>query len=451
MSKKVLKILAVFIGVVIILGIIFFTTDYIRINNGKDPIFSLKVGVYRDGGTVEYLGLGYKVIDYNTLDGYDEIKIGTWFIRYEVPKLDDNTIKNPLISQLGYVNLEEIPQNYTIDNAIADGFVVITHNRIYHKDKLDNFIENVNNNQEDSIVIVQPTIEGDIIIKQVIYNKTNYILQVDNTRDRFSAIEDRVIKIDNDIPNQFYKVNLMQDGDTMQFMFSLTAEIHYIDESSKIYEDILICSYPKNIDEEGPSFFGKVIESKSTYIMVEPNEGEEERKSSDKFYISLGENNDALYEVGTNVKITYTGFIRESYPAQIDAINIEIKSVDNFELIFSKENKETSQINKVIEKSEIEGYRYSIYSYGGNVSIKIKNETISLREALLNNKITIDEIIQKANADLTKGSIQGDTYQDGGSMIYKYGTYTIIKCHTLGGNRDVYIGIPEMNINDVIK
>ena len=35
-----------------------------------------------DGGTVEYLGLGYKVIDFHTVAGFDDIKIGTWFMNY---------------------------------------------------------------------------------------------------------------------------------------------------------------------------------------------------------------------------------------------------------------------------------------------------------------------------------------------------------------------------------
>ena len=36
-----------------------------------------------DGGTIEYFGLGYKVIDFHTLAGYDDIKIGTWFMDYD--------------------------------------------------------------------------------------------------------------------------------------------------------------------------------------------------------------------------------------------------------------------------------------------------------------------------------------------------------------------------------
>ena len=50
--------------------------------------------------------------------------------------------------------------------------------------------------------------------------------------------------------------------------------------------------------------------------------------------VGLGENNDALYTIGTNVKITYDGTILESYPAQVKATKIEIKSAENFEILF---------------------------------------------------------------------------------------------------------------------
>ena len=73
------------------------------------------------------------------------------------------------------------------------------------------------------------------------------------------------------------------------------------------------------------SFYGKILEVSSSYIIVEPNEKEEERKSSDKFHIEL-KNNNTIYKVGTNVKITYVGGIRESYPAQIDTTKIEVVS-----------------------------------------------------------------------------------------------------------------------------
>ena len=40
-------------------------------------------------------------------------------------------------------------------------------------------------------------------------------------------------------------------------------------------------------------------------------------------------------------------------------------------------------------------------------------------------------------------------YKDGGSMIYWYDDYTIIKMHTISGNRDVYIGSKDMTMNKI--
>lgn len=191
------------------------------------------------------------------------------------------------------------------------------------------------------------------------------------------------------------------------------------------------------------SFYGKIVESHETYIIVEPNEDEEERKSSDKFLINLEKNNDAIYMVGSNVKITYVGGINESYPAQIGTTKIELKSVDNFTLIFNKEPGKA--MHNIIDKKNNTQYDYNIYSYQGTVEIIINNKTYTLEEALKNNKITMEEIIAKANKDFPNAA----SYDDGGSIEYHYENYTIIKFHTLGGNRNVYIGNKDLNINDL--
>lgn len=196
------------------------------------------------------------------------------------------------------------------------------------------------------------------------------------------------------------------------------------------------------------SFLGKVIESDTTYIVVEPNEDEEERKSADKISIGLGKDNDAIFMVGTNVKITYDGIITESYPAQVNATKIELKSTDIFEIIF-KDRQPIDSYNKIyaiLDKSETEKYNYTIYAYEGSVNIKIDGNEYSLKDALLGNKITMEEIIKKANEDFPDAV----SYDDGGSMEYHYANYTIIKCHTLNGNRDVYIGSKDMSLNDVL-
>ena len=82
--KKWLKVIGIVLGIIVILGIIFFVIDYNRVKKQEKPIFCIQnpAGVINDGGTIEYFGLGYKVIDFHTLAGFDDIKIGTWFMNY---------------------------------------------------------------------------------------------------------------------------------------------------------------------------------------------------------------------------------------------------------------------------------------------------------------------------------------------------------------------------------
>ena len=84
LMKKILKVVVGILGIIVVLGIVFFTVDYNRVKNQEKPIFCIKdpAGVILDGGTIEYLGLGYKVIDFHTIAGFDDIKIGTWFMDY---------------------------------------------------------------------------------------------------------------------------------------------------------------------------------------------------------------------------------------------------------------------------------------------------------------------------------------------------------------------------------
>ena len=69
-----------------------------------------------------------------------------------------------------------------------------------------------------------------------------------------------------------------------------------------------------------------------------------------------------------------------------------------------------------------------------------------MQEALEQGKITLNAIVAKANQDVRNGVLQELVYKDGGSQMYQYPEYTIIKYHTLDGNRDVYIGATDMGI-----
>ena len=87
--KEVIKVTLISLLVIIlisflvltILGVILYTIDKDRIENGQNPMYCIvSDSIYMDGGTREYYGLGYKVIKFHKINGYDETKIGSWFM-----------------------------------------------------------------------------------------------------------------------------------------------------------------------------------------------------------------------------------------------------------------------------------------------------------------------------------------------------------------------------------
>ena len=226
----------------------------------------------------------------------------------------------------------------------------------------------------------------------------------------------------------------------------------------------IIATFPRDAQEQSVySFIAKVVESNEKTIIVEPLEDELIRKSADKISIGIG-NTDALYAVGSYVYVEYDGDVMESYPAQVRASKIQAlnsqfyNKADTFNIIFNED--------KTKGKQEIyKASNYKVYLYNGDAKIVINNTDYSLKEALEQNKIAMEDIIAKANEEVRKNeefyknapesmSIPqllpySEMYRDGGSIEYNYGSYKIIKCHTINGNRDVYIGNAEMNINDL--
>lgn len=78
--KRKFKIGFTIFAILVMLACIFFTIDLVRVQNQKKPLFCINLVTYRDGGTKEYYGFGYKVIAFNILGGYNEFKIGSWFM-----------------------------------------------------------------------------------------------------------------------------------------------------------------------------------------------------------------------------------------------------------------------------------------------------------------------------------------------------------------------------------
>lgn len=213
----------------------------------------------------------------------------------------------------------------------------------------------------------------------------------------------------------------------------------------------LLFENDENIKEDYNSFVGTVLEETTTYMIVEPNEDEEERKSSDKIQINYGtDHRDYLYGKGRKVIINYTGYIKETYPAQIDTDIILIDGYKEFELSVKIANDKKKA--KILNNQELykDNSNFDLYYYGlDEVNIFVDNQEMSLEAALKSGKMTIEGILARANQDESDGKIKSAMYKDGGTTEWYYEDYKIIKCHSLDGNRDVYIGIPEMHLSEL--
>lgn len=321
--KKGIKILLIILGVIIILGLIFFAVDYSRVQKQEKPIFCINYATANDGGTNEYLGLGYKVIDFNRLNGYDEIKIGSWFMKYEDFEDEYNYENNDVLDTnvKEQETIEEIPHDYPMEQAIKDGCVVISYNSVFNKGKLDSFIANTSanneNRQSDFIRIVQYTIEGDPIITDLEYREDlGYILTYDNTRDAFGA-DTKVTTYDN-IPAGIYSIDLVEDENLINIELTLQGAIDYDSESTKEYKPMTVASYPKETKtyDTSPSFIGKVTEVNEKTLLV----NSEDKNIGDAVWVGVEDT--SQYAVGDRIEVFYTGIVLESYPCQIYEIDV---------------------------------------------------------------------------------------------------------------------------------
>ena len=285
-------------------------------------------------------------------------------------------------------------------------------------------------NMKEPIFVVKKQ-ENDLTLKAITYQGLGYRVEVEKMVSAKYGPE--ITKVEMYILDKFITGAIAETNNN-----------EVIDESNSISE-INSSSQVHN------SFVGTVVEETTTYMIVEPNEDENERRSADRIRINYGTDHiDYLYGIGRKVIINYTGYIKETYPAQIDTDNILINGYEEFELSVKESD---SKIKKKI-LNNLDLYKdnsdFDLYYYGlDEVNVTVDNKMMSLEVALRSGKMTIDGILARANQDESAGKIKSEMYRDGGTTEWYYDTYTIIKCHSLDGNRDVYIGVPEMRLKNI--
>lgn len=112
-------------------------------------------------------------------------------------------------------------------------------------------------------------------------------------------------------------------------------------------------------------------------------------------------------------------------------------------------NKEIKQLIFPEVSSYVKPLNYKLYSYGlEKIIITVEDKEYALEEALRQNKVTIENIVKFLENGALYGNWQKNNYDDGGSIMYKNFEFAFLKCNTLAGNKDYYIGNIDMQYEE---
>ncbi len=316
MNKKVKIIIGIIISIIVLWLIIFFV-DYFRVSHFKEPIFVIHTNVLKDGGSYTGYGLGYRV-----------------------------DVKKSTTVEYG-ISLEKV-EMYIFNNFVT-GAVTETNKAISNEDNVQSNGNSTQNYQKYSKTIDNVKIELDIP------NEWKYEEIPKNEENDFYKY---ALKIYKNNENQYGVLYFYNDRfgvcGTGRTTKNITlnngkeAIVGYYD-GNKNWEDISFYSINENIavlnyglvdsdaeeviefiktiniiSQNEYSFCGTIVQVEENLFFVEPDEGEEIRKSADKIMVQkLQIDTNVKFEIGERVKITYDGDVMTSNPAQIKAIKYE--------------------------------------------------------------------------------------------------------------------------------
>ena len=178
-----------------------FLVDYIRVKNEKVPIFCIKSESSRiaDVGTIEYYGIGYKVIDFNSIDGFNKMKIGTYFMDYEDFQSEfeeyENMIKktsNTILLKTGFREEDAEEINVEIIKE-ANEIIDIIKNAEFTKDTCDGL--------NDYLIYINMSKNEEYGIEIFGYNNVH----ITNIKKGEAKLDSTSSKVINDILNKYIK------------------------------------------------------------------------------------------------------------------------------------------------------------------------------------------------------------------------------------------------------
>lgn len=133
-----------------------------------------------------------------------------------------------------------------------------------------------------------------------------------------------------------------------------------------------------DIHDETNSFIGQIIElGNDGYFIVEPVEDAIERRSSDRITVQIMA--ERIWEVGMYVTVYYTGEIMESYPAQINTIDVKVYIEDSVSMIIKDGSVKRTGLELILSNHSSDEY---IYGEPYHLEYK-ENDEWKMREAII--------------------------------------------------------------------
>lgn len=452
MNRKIKFVLSCIIGICILIGISF-GFDFYRVKEGKAPLFCLKTvdSTQTGGGIQEFVGVGYKVIRFNKLIGwtrddvchYKQNKIGTWFMKVEDFNQEIEEEKKKIDRENNqFVPLEEVPQDYKLEQAILDGCLILTEQGVYHAEELDEFGSFVGMEQRFIVRMVTFTKEGDMLLQDIAYLPDQKIFQIreDRTRDRNCASEDRYILEKMYSTDEFIIRTELSENEQVVFA------VYRKEGDKNVIKEEEICKFSvRDIKPytEYQYLEGTILEVKKRQLIIEPKEESEIRKIANKVQVKKEAWDYNNYTVGQVIRLTYRRIDKMNEIPKLESVHI--RTLD-FEIHFIETPEETETYPILSTKK---GDAYDVYTYGGFANVLRRGKEIGLETALRGGDVTVDDILVKAQQDADNDLIKTELLPDGGTILYYYENCTIVKYHTLKGNRDIYIAKPDLKISEL--
>lgn len=103
---------------------------------------------------------------------------------------------------------------------------------------------------------------------------------------------------------------------------------------------------------------------------------------------------------------------------------------------------------QVTDEAFLTANGYHVYYYGfDKVEVQTADGTADLQTALQNGSVTVEALLEKAATHAEANEIDRRILKDGGTAVYYFGGYTLIKQNSLDGDRHFFIGIRDMTMD----